>query len=174
MIEESQEALSRKDWHRTWRPIPDWKNLEFTIITDQGAKRLKRGATFMKHEISELQDEFDLMTPREADSVVKLPWQGKSPERWDIPLLYSTGSRYCQRRWGSFKRIVRRRGLNRRRLDWGDKRKCATSSRVPRCFRSDLPERLSPERLIKWELLSIIQGSRSAEEWQICVRWQWS
>src|SRR5437762_492907 len=59
------------EWHQEWDPIPHWKELEFTVETDKGPKRLKRIPPVHCIDLEEVKDEFDLILEGELDSIFK-------------------------------------------------------------------------------------------------------
>jgi len=58
------------EWHQEWDPIPHWKELEFTVETDKGPKRLKRIPPVQCIDLEEI-DEFNLISEGELDSLFK-------------------------------------------------------------------------------------------------------
>ena len=59
------------EWHQEWDPIPHWKELEFTVETDQGPKRLERIAPVHCIDLEEVKHEFNIISESELDSVLK-------------------------------------------------------------------------------------------------------
>ena len=59
------------EWHQEWERIPHWKELEFTVETDQGPKRLKRISPVHRIDLEEVEHEFNLISEGELDSMIK-------------------------------------------------------------------------------------------------------